>query len=620
MEVSEEIMCKEDLEKLQALKNPKVMEIVEKYIKHCRPAKARVITDSEEDIAYVRQLAIDNGEEKKLEMEGHTVHFDGYYDQARDKANTKVLVTPDMKMSKVINKTERESGLQEVHQFLEGAMEGKELLVRFFCLGPLNSRFSIPSLQLTDSSYVAHSEDILYRKGYEQFKSMKDKEDFFYFIHSAGKLDERGNSTEISKRRIFIDVLGNAVYTVNNQYAGNSLGLKKLALRLALNRSQKEDWLCEHMFLMGARPEGKDRVTYFTGAFPSACGKTSTAMISGQTIIGDDIAYIRPGKDGLAYGVNVEQGIFGIIKDVSPENDPVIYKALTTPRELIFSNVLVKDGKPYWLGMGKELPNKGYNHFGEWKEGTEDKEGKEVTAAHKNARYTIRISELENADPKAEHPEGVPVRGFIYGGRDSDTNVPVRQSFSWSHGVFMGASIESETTAATLGAEGERKLSPMSNMDFLVVPLGLYISNHLKFGESLDTPPLVFATNYFLKEDGEYLNGMQDKKVWLMWMEGRVHEEYEGIETPVGHIPTYEDLKVLFRQVFDREYSKQDYEKQFSIRIAKLLKKLDRVEAIYREEEEIPQFFHDHIKQQRERLRQAREKFGKDVISPFEFA
>ena len=620
MDIDKGVLNDANLEKLEALKNDQVMEIVERYLKLLGPSKATVITDSKEDIDYVRQMTLRNGEERKLSMEGHTIHYDGYFDQARDKGATRVLVTPDMKMSKVINTKDREEGLKEVHEIMDGVMEGKEAIIRFFCLGPLRSRFAIPALQITDSSYVAHSEDLLYRSGYEHFKELKGSGEFFYFIHSAGPLDERGNTKNIDKRRIYIDLKGNRVLTINNQYAGNSLGLKKLALRLAIYKSNNEDWLTEHMFILGVKPEGKNRVTYFTGAFPSACGKTSTAMIPGQIILGDDIAYLRKGNDGKAYTVNIEQGIFGIIMDVNPEDDPVIYDTLTTPRELIISNVLVKDGKPYWLGMGKELPKEGSNHYSDnWKMGDKDRDGKDVDYCHKNARYTVPIADLENADPKLHDPNGVPIQGVIYGGRDSDTLVPVFQSMDWVHGVAIGATLESETTSATLGAEGVRTFSPMANLDFLVVPLGKYIENHIKFGHSLEQAPLIFATNYFLKKEGKYLNAKVDKKVWLMWAEGRVHNEYGAIETPVGHIPKYDDLKDLFRQIFDREYTRKEYDEQFTIRIDKFLDKLDRMDKIYAEEEGVPEAFTSCLKNLRKRLEDTKAKFGENEIAPEKF-
>ena len=619
MKIDKTILDEKDLKKLEAIKNNHVMGIVEKYIKLCKPSKVTVLTDSEEDIEYARKLAIKNNEEATLVTKGHTVHFDGYYDQGRDLINTKVMVPKGLKLSEAIQTIDREEGLKDVLQILDGIMEGKEMLILFYCLGPVNSKFSIPALQITDSAYVAHSENILYRQGYQEFKRLNGSKDFFHFIHSAGKLDERKNSIDIKKRRIYMDLGEERVFTVNNQYGGNSIGLKKLALRLAISKANKEDWLCEHMFIMGVRPEEKNRVTYFTGAFPTACGKTSTAMIPGQTIIGDDIAYIRPDEGGIARAVNVEQGIFGIIADINPKDDPLIHAALTTPRELIFSNVLVKDKIPYWLGMGKDLPEGGQNHSGDWKKGKKDKDGNEILVAHSNARYTIRISELKNADKDLENPEGVPISGFIYGGRDSDTSVPVVQTLSWAHGVFVGAALESETTTGTTDKAGVKKHNPMSNIEFLTVPLGVYIKNHINFGEDLDKPPLIFATNYFLKENGKFLNGKLDKKVWLLWMEGKIHNEFDAIETPIGFIPEYEDLKKLFMDIFSKDYTKGDYEKQFSIRVNNLLEKFDRIEEIFKEEEGIPDMFFIHLRQQRERLIDAKKKFRKDIISPFDF-
>ena len=619
MNIDKTILDENNLKKLEELKNDKVIEIVETFVKHCKPAKVTVITDSQEDVDYVRELAIKNNEEKKLNIEGHTIHYDNYNDQARDKANTRILLPKGKKISKHIQTIDKDDGLKEIMSYMDGCMAGKEMLVCFYCLGPTNSKFSIPALQLTDSAYVVHNEDLLYRKGYGDFKRLDGSSEFFYFVHSVGEVDERKTCKNLDKRRIYIDLEDERVLSVNNQYGGNSIGLKKLALRLAISKAAREDWLCEHMFIMGVRQPGKNRITYFTGAFPSLCGKTSTAMISGQTIVGDDIAYLRLDDEGICRAANVECGIFGVIENINAADDPVIYETITTPRELIVSNVLEVNGDLYWLGMGKEIPEKGNNHSGEWFKGKKDKDGNEITPSHKNARFTLRINDLANADSRADDLEGVPVSGIIYGGRDSNTSVPVAQTLSWGHGVFVGAALESETTAATLGSEGKVTHSPMSNMDFLVIPLGTYIENHLKFGEDCANTPIIFSTNYFLKENGNFLNGKLDKKVWLLWMEGRVHEEYEGISTPIGVIPKHEDLKRLFKEVFDKDYSVDDYVKQFSIKIKNYLGKLDRIEAIYKEEDNVPSMFGTQLEEQRQRLLDAREKFGKDVISPFDF-
>ena len=542
------VLDQDNLAKLEALKNEHILKVVNEFVLLCKPNKVTVITDSEEDINYVRQRSIETGEESKLEIEGHTVHYDAFtsmsdHDQARDKVNTKVLIPKGEYRPPAINTIDREEGLEEILKLMEGSMKGKECVVRFFCLGPKKSKFSKFALQLSDSFYLAHSEDILYRIAYEEFKTLNGSKDFYYFIHTAGELESgKPVPKDLGKRRIYVDLQENRVLTCFNTYAGNSLGLKKLALRLAINQANNSDWLVEHYFILGVHPKGKNRVSYFTGAFPSACGKTSTAMLPGQTIVGDDIAYLRLWDDGYAHTVNIEQGVFGIIKDVNPDDDPVIWDTITTPRETIFSNVLVKEGSPCWIGDGRDIPDSGINFSGEWNQGKCDKNDKLIPHAHPNARYTVRIEELSNVDENLHNPDGVPVHGIFYGGRDSDTMPPVLESLNWLHGVYLGASIESETTAATLGAQGVRKQQPMANLDFIVVPLGKYLENHKKFGESLEHCPKVFATNYFLKsKEGKYLNGMLDKLCWVLWAEGRTHGDYEAIKTPVGFMHKYED-------------------------------------------------------------------------------
>lgn len=606
----------ENYEKLMALDNAKLHSFVADAIELTGAESVFVCTDCDADIQYIRELAVKNGEETRLAIEGHTYHFDGYNDQARDKSVTKYLLDEGSDIAKLLNHTEREAGTAEVRGFLKDSMVGREMLVCFLCLGPTGSEFSIPCVQITDSPYVVHSESILYRRGYEQFKKIGSSEEFFRFFHSEGEL-ENFVSKNVDKRRIYIDLKDEIVYSTNTQYAGNTVGLKKLALRLAINKASQEGWLAEHMFVMGVHGPS-DRVTYFTGAFPSACGKTSTSMIDGQTIVGDDIAYIRQ-KDGELRCVNVEKGIFGIIKDVCAENDPLIYKALTSPGEIIFSNILIKDGRPYWLGMGEEIPSEGVNHSGQWKAGNKDEKGNEITASHKNARYCMNIADLDNRDPMADEPQGVPVAGFIYGGRDSDTWVPVEEAFNWTEGIIAkGASIESETTAATLGKEGVRTFNPMSNMDFLAITLGKYIQNNLDIVKGMEKVPSIFAVNYFLKgQDGKYLNGINDKKIWILWAELRANGDVEAIKTPTGLIPKYEDIAKLFKDNLDKDYSREDYIQQFSVRIPQAIAKLDRIEKIYKDIADIPAAVVETFTAMRSRLEAARAKQG-DCISPFD--
>ncbi|MBN1872472.1 MAG: phosphoenolpyruvate carboxykinase (GTP) [Candidatus Omnitrophica bacterium] len=602
-------------EALESLKNPELNAFIETYLNILQPSSVFVRTDANEDIDYIRKRAIESGEERRLNIEGHTCHFDGYHDQGRDKDSTRYLLPKNVVFGPHLNAMDRQAGLNEMHGLLKDVMQGKELYILFFCLGPTGSVFSIPAVQLTDSSYVAHSEDILYRRGYGEFKRLGKSETFFKLVHSAGVL-ENGVSKDTDRRRIYIDLQDNKVMSVNTQYGGNTIGLKKLSMRLAIQKSSNEGWLTEHMLIMGVHGPG-ERLTYFTGAFPSACGKTSTAMLKGETIVGDDIAYLRK-IDGKLRAVNVEKGIFGIIRDVNPEDDPLIWEALTSPREVIFSNVLIKDGTPYWLGDKREMPNDGMNYSGAWRKGKKDSEGKEITHSHPNARYTIGLKELANCDEKLEDPNGVEIKGVIYGGRDSDTSVPVQQAFDWDHGILtMGSTLESETTAATLGKAGVRKFNLMSNLDFMAIPLGKYIRNNLEFVKGVRNRPAIFSVNYFLKDkEGKYLTGMHDKRVWVKWMELMVNDDVEYIKTPTGYIPIYNDLRTLFKDILGRDYMEEDYIKQFTLRIPENLAKIDRILKIYANDvADTPKVLFETLEEQKKRLIEVKEKYG-DYVEP----
>jgi phosphoenolpyruvate carboxykinase (GTP) len=602
--------------KLAAISNPEAMEFIAHAIELLTPDSVFVGDDSDADVAYIRRLAIENKEELPLKIEGHTVHFDGYFDQGRKKEVTKYLVPAGDTLDSKLNQVPREDGIREMEDLQRGTYAGRKMLVRFFCLGPTNTVFAIPCLQITDSAYVAHSEDLLYRRGYEAFKALPEGAEFFKYRHATGPVDARMTSAHPELNRVYMDYTHNTVMSVNTQYAGNTVGLKKLSLRLALRKADREGWLAEHMFIMRSNgPNG--RKTYLAGAFPSACGKTSTAMIPGENIVGDDLAYFRV-IDGEFRAVNVENGIFGIIADVNAKDDPVIYDVLTRPNEVIFSNVLVKDGEPYWLGMGDDLPSEGMNHVSaEWTEGMTGPDGKPTTASHKNARYTVRMADLENADPDWDRPDGIAIGGIIYGGRDSDTSVPVREAYSWEHGVCtMGAMLESETTAATIGREGVRVWNVMSNMDFLSMSVGHYIRNNLDFAADIARPK-VFGTNYFLKKDGTYLNGKLDKAVWVKWMELRVHGDVEALDAGYGLIPKYEDLKALFASVLHTAYTEEQYVEQFAIHIPNLLAKLGRMDKIFADVSDTPETLRRELAAQRERLTALRGVKG-DCISPLD--
>lgn len=618
MSILEEHLNDVNLLKLLKIRSRRVHDFIARAIELCEPMKVFICDDSPMDTEYIRKTAIARGEETELANPHHTVHFDGYFDQARDKERTMYLVPKGESLGKHLLQMDRDEGLELVQQRMRGSMRNKKMVVRFFVLGPTNSVFSIPCVQITDSFYVAHSEDLLYRRGYEYFKYLDDEQEVFWMLHSSGKLIH-ATSIDWQRRGVAIDYKTNTVYSYNTQYAGNSIGLKKLALRLAIRKANREGWLAEHMFLMAIHDAG-GRKTYLTGAFPSGCGKTSTAMIQGASIVGDDISYIR-NIDGVARAVNVEKGIFGIIRSVNAKDDPVIWKVLNSDRPVIFSNVLVHEGVPYWLGDGRPIPERGINHSGAWFKGKLDENGEEILHAHKNARYTISLEGLPNLDEALNDPRGVVVGGIIYGGRDPDTWVPVQEAFDWPHGVItMGASLESQTTAATLGPSGIRKFQPFSNIDFMSIPLGKYIENHLQFGAGLKRVPKIFSVNYFLRnKNGEFLNEKNDKRIWLQWMALRINNEVRAIETPTGLIPHYAILKELFALYLNKEYSQEQYVEQFTLRIPEHLAKLDRIENEYRSlDSEVPDQLFVQLDQQRDRLLKAQAAHG-DYVSPQDF-
>jgi phosphoenolpyruvate carboxykinase (GTP) len=270
IEILENALTDANFRKLLAIPNRRVQKFVAEAIQLCKPMKVFVCNDSKMDTEYIRRTAIARGEETPLANPYHTVHFDGFHDQARDKESTVYLVPEGENLGEQLTQMNRDKGLDIVQQRLNGSMDNKKMVVRFFCLGPLDSEFSVPVVQITDSFYVAHSEDLLYRRGYDYFRRLPDDKEIFWMLHSSGKLIH-SVSVDWKKRGVMIDYKDNTVYSMNTQYAGNTIGLKKLALRLAIRKANREGWLAEHMFLMAVHgPAG--RKTYFAGAYPSGCG------------------------------------------------------------------------------------------------------------------------------------------------------------------------------------------------------------------------------------------------------------------------------------------------------------------------------------------------------------
>jgi phosphoenolpyruvate carboxykinase (GTP) len=374
------------------------------------------------------------------------------------------------------------------------------------------------------------------------------------------------------------------------------------------------------MFLTGLTgPNG--RKTYFAGAAPSGCGKTTTAMV-GTDFIGDDLAQLWIAEDGTLRGINPEIGIFGIVQDVNWEGDPFLMKALREEgAEVIWSNVLIDENNtPHWVGHGEDLPEKGINFQGEWHKGKTDSKGNPIPPSHPNARCTLTNSSIGNYNENAaEDPKGVKVKVITYSGRDSDTMPPIVVAKNSDQGVVIGASILSAATATEVGVSGVRR-QPWANQPFIAGPLGDYMDAQFTFfnSDKLKNKPVMAGLNYFLThgarggEGAELLGEKRDVKVWLGWLELRANGDVEAIETPIGYIPKYEDLKELFDKI-GKAYPRELYEKQFALYIDNILGRIDLQKEAYKKAENVPPKLFEIYEKQRKGLEALKSKYGSVV-------
>ncbi len=598
------LMDADNREKLKKC-SPAVIEPIFNGATRMNPASIFINTGSDEDMAAVRRRALSGGEEIRLATEGHTCHFDGPGDQGRDTANTRYLAYETTEISSLQKKTGHRAGLIEVREIMDNIMTGKEMIVSFISRGPVNSPVADPTLQITDSAYVTHSEFLLYRMMEPEAFSRDIAEKGYMFInyHSAGELNADHVSVNLEKRRIYMDVERFRSYSMNAQYAGNTIAPKKINHRFANMNNLRNYFgkrLDEHMFITGFEVEGE--IIYFAGAYPSGCGKTGTAM-TGTHLVGDDLAKIFvDAASGEVRAVNPENGMFGIIEGVNPQDDPETMAVLTSDEsEVIFSNLLISDHMPYWEGMGRPLPPTGRNYAGKWRRDSGQ------PASHKNARFTIRLDALENYDPAVENAAGVKLSILLYGGRDYTTMPTIVKAHNWMDTVVHGAIIRSATTATEIGADGSEKRSPFANEAFFPGPLSQYIRHYKAFGENPDIAegnlPSGFQVNYWLhksargalgpgEEDG-LLGEKRDTKVWMRIMALMHLEKVETIWTPVGSIPKYADLKRLFAALLDKDYPKELYTRQFSLYIDNLLARVNMSIAEFaREKDMVDEFFH----------------------------
>lgn len=622
--VFKKLMDDTQLKRILKIQNPDVLKRIANAIVLCNPKYIFVNTGSNEDKAFIRNLALEKKEEAPLAMDGHTIHFDLAQEQGRIVDRTYYIANPEDHISTLANRMDRPTALEQVRSNMVDIMKDKTMIIGFYMRGPVGAPVSNPALEITSSAYVSHSAELLYRNAYAAFNEEVEKlGHFFTNVHSEGL----NRPEDLPDARVFMDREFRTTFSWKCTYAGNTLLLKKGNHRFAVDKAVYENngnELSEHMFITGIQGPG-GRTTWFAGAAPSGCGKTTTAM-AGNVFIGDDLAQMWIADDGSIRSVNPECGIFGIVEDVNLDGDPMLMEVLRKPgHEVIWSNVLIDDKKvPHWVGNNESHPDKGINFQGEWQKGKTDANKNPVPMSHPNSRCTMASTSLKNYSSEAENPEGALTRVITYSGRDSDTMPPVWAAQTSDAGVVIGACIVSAATATEVGASGVKR-APWANAPFIPGALGDYMDAQFKFFGNAKIKesfkPVMAGLNYFLTDkarggDSSSLIGeKRDVKVWLSWLERYAHNEIEYLSTPIGNLPRYEDLKTLFKEIIGKDYTRELYIKQFSLYLDNIIKRVELQQDAYSKEDGIPQKLFDILAEQKQELSTLKEKQG-SIVSP----
>ncbi|MFA7663384.1 MAG: phosphoenolpyruvate carboxykinase (GTP) [Clostridia bacterium] len=533
--------------------NKEILDFIDKYSKILTPDKIIWIDGTKEQKSALTDEAASTGEIIKLNeklLPGCVYHRTAVNDVARVEHRTFICSKEQKNAGPTNNWMDPESAYKMLDGIASGGMKGRTMYVIPYSMGKVGSPFAKYGIELTDSIYVVLNMLIMTRVSLDVLDGIEKSGEFVKGVHSKVKLD-------LENRYICHFPEDNLIYSLNSGYGGNVLlGKKCFALRIASYQAWKQGWMAEHMLILGIqKPDGE--IKYICAAFPSACGKTNLAMLIPPEIytkkgykvftVGDDIAWLRPGKDGRLYAINPENGFFGVAPGTNMKSNP--NALISTQKDTIFTNVVYipQTKTVWWEGLDKNPPKDAEDWIGnKWYGGLTDAEGKLVKGANPNSRFTSPAINCPSLSSEFENPQGVPVTAIIFGGRRAKAAPLVYESHNWEHGVFIGSIMASETTAAASGAVGVVRHDPMAMLPFCGYNMADYFAHWLNIGAKLTHPPKVFNVNWFrLDNSGDFIwPGFGDNMRVLDWILKRCEDAIDAVDSPIGFMPKAEDINL----------------------------------------------------------------------------